>query len=41
VDGIFGPATTRAVRAYQKQVGLRRTGVVAPDTWLRLQAGDV
>jgi hypothetical protein len=41
VDGIFGPTTTRAVRAYQKQVGLRRTGVVAPDTWLRLQAGDV
>jgi hypothetical protein len=39
VDGIFGPSTTRAVRAYQGQVGLRRTGVVAPDTWARLQAG--
>jgi hypothetical protein len=39
VDGIFGPSTTRAVRAYQAQVGLRRTGVVATDTWTRLQAG--
>jgi peptidoglycan hydrolase-like protein with peptidoglycan-binding domain len=39
VDGIFGPSTTRAVRVYQAQVGLRRTGVVAPDTWARLQAG--
>jgi hypothetical protein len=41
VDGIFGPDTTRAVRTYQRQVGLRPTGVVAPDTWLRMQAGDV
>jgi hypothetical protein len=41
VDGIFGLDTTRAVRRYQRQVGLRATGVVAPDTWLRMQAGDL
>lgn len=39
VDGIFGHGTTAAVRRYQGQVGLRRTGVVASDTWARLQAG--
>jgi hypothetical protein len=39
VDGIFGPATTAAVRAYQREVGLPRTGVVAADTWASLAAG--
>jgi Domain of unknown function (DUF1906)/Putative peptidoglycan binding domain len=39
VDGIFGRRTTRVVRAYQRQVGLRRTGVVDPKTWSHLQAG--
>jgi len=39
VDGIFGPSTTAAVRAYQREVGLRRTGVVAADTWARFAAG--
>jgi peptidoglycan hydrolase-like protein with peptidoglycan-binding domain len=41
VDGIFGPSTTAAVRRYQREVGLRRTGVVATDTWTLLQAGDL
>jgi hypothetical protein len=39
VDGIFGPATTAAVRAYQREIGLRRTGVAAADTWIGLQSG--
>ncbi|HEU4513557.1 MAG TPA: glycoside hydrolase domain-containing protein [Nocardioidaceae bacterium] len=39
VDGLFGPATTAAVREYQEAVGLRRTGVAAYDTWAELQSG--
>ncbi len=41
VDGVFGPGTTGAVRRYQAEVGLRRTGVVAADTWAKLQAGNL
>lgn len=41
VDGIFARSTTAAVRRYQREVGVRRTGVVAPNTWAHLQSGDL
>lgn len=33
IDGIFGPGTQSAVRAYQKQHGLVVDGIVGPKTW--------
>jgi peptidoglycan hydrolase-like protein with peptidoglycan-binding domain len=33
VDGVFGPLTTRATRAYQRAYHLRPTGVVGVTSW--------
>jgi N-acetylmuramoyl-L-alanine amidase len=36
VDGIFGPKTEAAVKAFQKKHGLRQDGIVGPETWAKM-----
>jgi peptidoglycan hydrolase-like protein with peptidoglycan-binding domain len=39
VDGIFGPITYAAVRAFQQRKGLAVDGIVGPVTWRALVSG--
>jgi peptidoglycan hydrolase-like protein with peptidoglycan-binding domain len=39
VDGIFGPTTNDAVRAFQTLLGLSADGIVGPQTWNHLVNG--
>lgn len=36
LDGIFGPKTLAAVKAFQRSRGLSQDGIVGPQTWLKL-----
>jgi murein L,D-transpeptidase YcbB/YkuD len=40
-DGVFGPATETALKAYQQKNGLAADGVAGPDTFLRLGLGEL
>jgi len=39
VTGIFNRTTAADVRAYQRRVGLKATGIVNPATWTRMRSG--
>ena len=38
--GYFGPATEQAVRTFQAENGLQVDGLIGPDTWAVLTAGQ-
>jgi peptidoglycan hydrolase-like protein with peptidoglycan-binding domain len=39
VDGVFGPKTRAAVRAFQQALGITVDGIVGPVTWRALVSG--
>lgn len=40
IDGIFGPRTEAAVKAYQEAYALKVDGIVGPITWGSLNEGE-
>jgi peptidoglycan hydrolase-like protein with peptidoglycan-binding domain len=40
IDGVFGAATEKAVKAFQASVGIDADGVVGPITWLNIDEAD-
>ena len=40
VDGVFGPATERAVKKFQSSVGIDADGIVGRVTWLNIDEAD-
>ena len=40
IDGVFGAATEKAVKAFQSSVGIDADGVVGPITWLNIDEAD-
>ena len=41
IDGDYGPATEKAIRAFQKDWGLEQDGVTGPRTWELLTTAPV
>ena len=39
-DGSFGPATVKAVKAYQKAVGITQDGICGRDSWKNMLLGN-
>ena len=39
-DGSFGPATVKAVKAYQKAVGITQDGICGKDCWKNMLLGN-